>query len=951
MKSQNEINQKNLDIKINNTNEKTQSKNKKCYKNFIIFKDFKNLFIQFLKFIRKVIKNFKRVTNLSLKSQGTIITLILIIISELIYVLFKTYILNKILKYEFVWGYKRNVFYNIIEKLNTANIKISNYKAHFQFKESISNLMFIHIYNAEMINHKILEEPSITSIKNFSEEMYENISFKNYNYTIGKEEVENYLDNNNSVNNLQELLKLYFVFLPNIALKYNEMGNKFLESFLIVYEYNETTLNYSDLQYFNFPKEVVQICPSHNFINDNMFTEPFIANDYVSVNNENGEDFFRENWFYEKDYEFRKTAKHTISSIDIENYHKLLGSKLNRAYFLNLHLYFSHNNKSFIYHSVNLFQFTYFTLNTTEYFLFVMENSTKNAMENFKKFSDNSTFLVTSSSINAISLSENFQKYFNFGMKRNNSLFFFDGQNYETFDVELFNQIEKYYTTIKIINSDIKIFTTLYFYTMFFQRYEALNDKSNYNKEVFSLFNYTNKNDIESICSEIDYDALYNEVQYIINRNFDKEFYIYDYLYKSQEEKNELLDEFKDFPYCITVPFYCIEKSYFKDKKIVYKKEINLPKKCYVDIQGFNINSNTTDNDLSISIEYQNLDYLRNLSFISFALINGSEEVKNQRELKNKIEKLNNFILIITSFFSMLLFISIFILLKVKYFRFTNIIFKFEKKFHENYFMYNSEKKKEKNNLLINNLNNNYEDNNNNKNQIDENSTLLSLNSKKAIDNSLLDELFIIFCDFYNFNPENYFKNIEKRDAYYIKKAKYKIIKKKNELFYLLALISEISIKFKLNVNISNLNLYENAKLNIKFLKDVVNIHDKKNIESTQNILYEILSTEIIEDYGLILNLRFNYLSYNKNNYNLFSIKKVNFDTDYIKNNSFNNNDMKTVKLYGKKNFEILSELEKFFEDDDYLKLENLKKQFDTFLINVYDKYINQIYQETNNKK
>ena len=60
---------------------------------------------------------------------------------------------------------------------------------------------------------------------------------------------------------------------------------------------------------------------------------------------------------------------------------------------------------------------------------------------------------------------------------------------------------------------------------------------------------------------------------------------------------------------------------------------------------------------------------------------------------------------------------------------------------------------------------------------------------------------------------------------------------------------------------------------------------------------------------------------------------------------------MKTVKLYGKKNFEILSELEKFFEDDDYLKLENLKKQFDTFLINVYDKYINQIYQETNNKK
>ena len=270
-----------------------------------------------------------------------------------------------------------------------------------------------------------------------------------------------------------------------------------------------------------------------------------------------------------------------------------------------------------------------FFSNSTEYFLFIMENSTKNAMENFKKFSDNLTFLVTSSSINAISISETFQKYFSFGMKRNNALFFFDGQNYETFDVELFNQIEKYYKTIKIINGDIKIFTTLYFYTMFFQIYDGLLDKNNYNKDIYSLFNYSNKEVIENICSEIDYDTLYKEVQYIINRNFQKEFYIDNYLSTSKEKKNEILDEYKDFPYCVTVPFYCIENSYFKDKKIIYKNAINLPKKCYVDIQGFDIHSNTSENDLSISIEYQNLDYIHNLSFISFALINNREEVYN----------------------------------------------------------------------------------------------------------------------------------------------------------------------------------------------------------------------------------------------------------------------------------------------------------------------------------
>ena len=106
----------------------------------------------------------------------------------------------------------------------------------------------------------------------------------------------------------------------------------------------------------------------------------------------------------------------------------------------------------------------------------------------------------------------------------------------------------------------------------------------------------------------------------------------------------------------------------------------------------------------------------------------------------------------------------------------------------------------------------------------------------------------------------------------------------------------------------------------------------------------------MIDDYGLILNFRFNYLSYYKNNYNLFCIKKVFFDSDDLKNSGYNN-DMKTVKLFEKKNFEILSELEKYFEDDDFLKLENLKKQFDTFLINVYDKYINQIYQEKKKNK
>ena len=81
-------------------------------------------------------------------------------------------------------------------------------------------------------------------------------------------------------------------------------------------------------------------------------------------------------------------------------------------------------------------------------------------------------------------------------------------------------------------------------------------------------------------------------------------------------------------------------------------------------------------------------------------------------------------------------------------------------------------------------------------------------------------------------------------------------MKEKNELWDLLVNLSQDAPKFRLNLSL-DINLYQNTKLNKNFLKGISKIKgfDKRQINLTQNVLYELLSTERISDYGLVLYL------------------------------------------------------------------------------------------------
>ena len=81
-----------------------------------------------------------------------------------------------------------------------------------------------------------------------------------------------------------------------------------------------------------------------------------------------------------------------------------------------------------------------------------------------------------------------------------------------------------------------------------------------------------------------------------------------------------------------------------------------------------------------------------------------------------------------------------------------------------------------------------------------------------------------------------------------------------NELFKLFCLITLYVPRFKLDINM-DFNIYKDSKLMNNYLKSISkkssNIN-KEQILYTKSILYELLSTEFINDYGLITNLNFN---------------------------------------------------------------------------------------------
>ena len=531
----------------------------------------------------------------------------------------------------------------IINKENDMEIKMASDRVYYEFEDKISNIIFTKVYLKEMIRHHILSNKTILNI---SKLIYSDLDSIEFRYSIEEEQIIKYLDNDSiSENNLNELAKLYYLFFPSIISESKSYNNIIRDSFLISYQFNDS-LNVVDKFFFNFPSKKKILGRSSNFNVNNIYTEPYIIEENnLTLTKEENEDFYRINWFYEKDLEFRKNINKKKSKLSIENYNSIIESSLSQYHFLIIQYYFEYNNKKFITNNIVSFEQSNAKFNHFDYFIFTMENDETNSK--IKQFSDNRTYTISGSKINSLSQSEIYSMYFKLGMKRLNSSFFLDGINYDTFDIEQFNNLNEYYDIIETFKADVSVFSSFFFFGKFLQ-----NIKNIQNNENLLISGFTNKTLINEICGYFNYSAFFEffyKFKNHINCLSQNEMYYYKETHNISLNEKDNLSSLRDFPHCNCVPLYCLnynELKHFKKKDFLDLKSkidnnpekyiisnLSFPKKCYLKFYGYEQLNNSLSDSFSLN-KYLHGDYY-NISYITdlFAILGKSFGIISNRNL------------------------------------------------------------------------------------------------------------------------------------------------------------------------------------------------------------------------------------------------------------------------------------------------------------------------------
>ena len=663
--------------------------------------------------------------------------------------------------------------------------------------------------------------------------------------------------------------------------------------------------------------------------------------------------------------------------------------------------YFHSDNKSYI---INIIYFIGQKIIKDEYLdfsTFILINDSILPMIE-EKYSDNDTFLISKSRIPELALSSKLSQYFHYGMYDKNYNFFKHGVSFDNINIQTLAEPLKYYKSSERFNIDLRYFSSLYLYSSLY-RILDYNKTTEETKPLTEIYFFNKDNILQNICSRINFNSYISYLKLEQIDCFDDN----NLLYYSERDTQEDIFHFNynTMPYCICLPLYCLknlDNNHVPDK-IEYIEEMILPDKCQNNyktyLNGINeIFKNQSDevisflefnfglNDINIfsenikeSIEKEyyiiksyKFPQFPDLTFLIFSFVDNSPLKEILCNLITKIDTIKSYYIIIELSGMILAFVigNIIIIRNIK--KISNVIFDFEK-IHEK-FLYKLESssmsglnKNNDNTIFNSNFNIDSEKLSNTDNlgliknvKITEDSNIEN-NLFFSNENSLLNELLLLYCKYYNITKEELIKKNYKSKHSNKKKDKYQS-EEENELFKFLRIMSIYIPKFKLNVSMEY-NFYLNSNLNNNYIKSITKGQHLKARQLTQSVIFELLSTECTQDNsGLITNLNFKYIT----NINIDS--KI--DNNAIKNSmfSFADTEMKNfkhkifeskdiliedenikdnLKIIWKEKNKVLEELENNFENDDYLKKEKLREAFDSFLINTYYKYLQNILTES----
>ena len=949
---------------------------KNCLISFV--KKILNIFINIKKFFTRYIKRINTfISKFSILTQMVIILIPFSIFCLMLILFLHIRFYEDLYYFNFSKGLKEDFLDDYIESMDDFHSDIDAFVTRENYLD-LENQIFLQVYYRELASIGFLDNPNkkiIPNISDNSETLY--LLFNEYAnsidsgdiYTIPKEKAKEYIDDREG-DSLGELAKLFYYMIPIIGTETFLTNVVINKTFFVGYEFDENKRIKNQELYFVSPRNKYSFNENDNFSPKGDLLNPVVSKEKyegVELTNDN---YYSDNWFTKQDYKFRE-----LIDLSMEEYSQITLAHLNYEHDGNIkkyliitsQQYINRNNRYYIINIIFFLQQGNTREESNEYSSFIIKSNSNiqdNKNEN-KKYSDNSSYVILKSDVTEFSLTSVDYQYFHFGLYEKNHSFIRNGISFDSFNLDyLYNPLE-YYLSVDDFDFDLKYFTTLYLYKMLFQsvNYSIIKKR----REEIYLYHFNDEKKIKHICSEINFKDYkdYMEKSDINCWSTENKLFYDEVIFKN----TSMINISSKYPYCSCLPLFCLENyENFDDdyNNINFASKINLPNKCenkfksYISKNNLVKNSNFSDylgSQLDISrdnyIKLQ-LEKIYNLPghylfMITQITSNTNFYIYYYYNLTTK-----NYIIffVITCLFVDSTLIIIIMCVNLR--RYVLIIKEFKEKC-DSYLLESNENMNNENMLQKHNKDKNIN------NKGDEYMPILQndKNLSTVNDNTLLDALFSIFCKYYKISRKDI-------DNYYSKQKhetkiqmNLKMMMQKNELFKLLSMFSIYAPSFKLNVSL-DYKMYKYSEIIKKYdsyVSQVLNI-DKEQTRLTQNILYELLSTENISDYGLIINFNFNYITNIKAEYKENSIQNAMFiniinqikgrDEDEISINDMftilkDGDEQDNVKLIQKQDNELIELFKDKFESDDYINIYKLENSFDFFLVNTYYKYLKQI--------
>ena len=944
---------------------------------------------------------YNTIVNFFTKCSMLIHFLVILVPFSLIFIFLIFYLhitfYDGLFRYNYYKGVKEEFLDRYISEIDEmqSSLQIIIIKENYL---DFENSLFFEIYYNELISLGLLDEDTYTfpNIAENSENLY---SFyqkgsENCDYFIPKKDSEKYLDNRKD--SLKELAKIYYYMQPIINYGFKFMGITINQTYLIAYEFNKDREIIGDELFFAFPKSNLST-KANNFIVSHRYLNPLVVNKTYTGTDLINDSYFQENFFEKKDYEFRNNISlekdRSFSKMSLSHFNYEFNGNITKSILSTLQLYINHNGKNYIINIITTIQEKEIKDDAIEYSVFIYSPNISD--DTNEKYSDSSSFLISNQNFIEYSLSTLDTKYFHYGLYDKKGFFFSNGVFFDSFNYDFLSDPLKYYSTIDGFKIDLKYLSSLYLYAKTYQNVKQISENQGENDEL-AINTFEDSAKIQEICKNIN---LTRYIEYVKSEEKILDCWEIQNKFYFNNNQHEKKFNIYSLPYCTCIPLYCLNNfETLKDNKYQFSDtdfagKINLPNKCqnkfsYYSNENMNYSisnfifklfNSFSQNPENNYFRFQKVELIRLPGYYLFTVSNiNSNDTYTFYLFYDSNMKLT-LIGIILIFLVVIFSLSIVII--YEHLKKITLIIKEFKELYEKY-IYNSSDT----DLITSTIH----DKNNKKNKNDEthkdkqlfeqnnesneNTSLLQNSNSNSLlnelynnENSLIEELFLIYCKYYRvtrYQIEKYYARQQHESKYQLRM---KMMMEKNELFKLLCMFCIYAPYFRLNLSLEY-NTYKYSKLIKKFDKNILQISnvDKEQIKLTRNILYELISTENIPDYGLIMNLNFKYISNinlnNKKNSiqntlfnNIFSIMKnenniYNNDMDI---NTNKNDEKQNVKLVLKSKNEFIDLFKNNFESDDYLNLNKLESSFNFFLINSYYKYLKQISAENkdiNNK-